>query len=275
MLFRSKSSGADKKITLGKLGAGMKSSKSRILNIVMTGIWAGLLFLYFTDTTFKDRLTSFVFKDLKKPVVQVIPKEQYRSQTERQEGPNFGKNDYTTVPNLEQAEKDASKMYPKNAIFSYLDNSGVMVMVDDVEKVPEKFRAKMKVSEGTAVQKTTPIDVVNRQAFVTVTFVHLGSTVSAKLLLDTGASGIVISPALAQRLGAQPTSRGTSILADGRKVPTYGFSCDSISVGAKSQTGAIVSIIPGNEEATGLLGMSFLAEFPHTVDLKAGVIRWL
>jgi hypothetical protein len=37
-----------------------------------------------------------------------------------------------------------------------------------------------------------------------------------------------------------------------------------------------VSIIPKEDaEETGLLRMSFLADFQHTIDLKAGVIKWL
>jgi hypothetical protein len=106
------------------------------------------------------------------------------------------------------------------SIYKYADDSGMIVMVDDLDKVPQKYRNKMQVTGGNSGQQRTTIKVVNNQVWVPVTITHRGRSASTWLLLDTGATNTSISPALAQRLGIQPaeTVGGSATLADGRVV---------------------------------------------------------
>lgn len=162
-------------------------------------------------------------------------------------------------------------------VYKYIDSNGMIVMVDDLEKVPVKYRLKMKTSSGTYGQQRTAVKVQNNQVWVPVTFGHNGRTVTTWLLLDTGATNTTISPALARRLGVHTTetTTGNASLADGRMVQTAYVAVDHVSVGSKVMRDLNVQILPraGGEE-TGLLGMNFLGEFPHIVDAKAGIIRW-
>jgi hypothetical protein len=67
-------------------------------------------------------------------------------------------------------------------------------------------------------------------------------------------------------------------VADGRTVATRRAMIGQLSVGPKSKSPLEVSImahIGTREYAEGLLGMNFLAEFPHVIDVKAKVIKWL
>jgi len=163
------------------------------------------------------------------------------------------------------------------SIYKYTDESGMIVMVDDLDKVPKKYRNKMQVTGGNSGQQRTTIKVVNNQVWVPVTISHRGRSASTWLLLDTGATNTSISPALAQRLGIQPaeTVGGSATLADGRVVQTATVVVDQVTVGPKSKQSLNVQIIPrANGEETGLLGMNFLGDFPHMIETGAGIIRW-
>ena len=165
----------------------------------------------------------------------------------------------------------------QESLFQYIDATGVTVIVDDITKVPSQFRKKMLVTKYLQNLQQTPVTVINNQVWVPVTLQYKSNTVSTSLLLDTGATNTSISPAIAQRLGISPsmTISGRVTLANGQVVQTSHAVVDQILVGSKSLQTVNVQIIPrtGAEE-TGLLGMNFLAEFPYSIDAKAGVIRW-
>ena len=102
--------------------------------------------------------------------------------------------------------------------------------------------------------------------------------VTVSLLIDTGATGVVISPAIAQRLGIrlEEVTQGVTTVADGRKITNYNAIADFVAVGPKTKKALHLSILPHeNNEETGLLGMSFLADFPHILDVKSQVITWM
>jgi hypothetical protein len=163
------------------------------------------------------------------------------------------------------------------SIYKYTDANGMIVMVDDLERVPQKYRNRMQVSGGTYGQQRTAVKVVNNQVWVPVTLTHRGRSVSTWLLLDTGATDTSISPALAQRLGIQSseTFGGMATLADGRVVQTAHIVVDQLMVGPKSKQALNVQIMPrANGEETGLLGMNFVGDFPHIIETGAGIIRW-
>ena len=61
------------------------------------------------------------------------------------------------------------------SIFKYTDESGMIVMVDDLDKVPQKYRNKMQVTGGNYGQQRTTIKVVNNQVWVPVTITYRGS----------------------------------------------------------------------------------------------------
>jgi clan AA aspartic protease (TIGR02281 family) len=163
------------------------------------------------------------------------------------------------------------------SIYKYTDESGLIVMVDNLEKVPQKYRNKMQVSGGAYGQQRTTVKVIYNQIWVPVTLTHRGRSVSTWLLLDTGATDTSISPTLAQRLGIQPaeTIGGRATLADGRVVQTAHIVVDQVTVGPKSKQSVNVQIMPRtNEEETGLLGMNFLGDFAHIIETRASIIRW-
>lgn len=81
--------------------------------------------------------------------------------------------------------------------------------------------------------------------------------VGVTFLLDTGATGVAISPELAQRTGAP---RGQSILTRTANGTAQGFltRLNSVQLGAIEQNNVPAQIAPGLATGQVLLGMSFL-----------------
>lgn len=203
----------------------------------------------------------------------------WQQQNSEKQSAAFGPDKQIVEP-MQQVEKNRPVLPPTNelgSVFKYIDSNGMIVMVDDLNKVPAKYRSKMKTSSSIYGQQRTTVKVLNNQIWVPVTFGHKGGGATAWLLLDTGATNTSISPALARRLGVHPadTTRGNAKLADGRMVQTAHVVVDQVTVGPKVKRYLNVQIMPraGNEE-TGLLGMNFLEEFPYIVEARAGTIRW-
>jgi clan AA aspartic protease (TIGR02281 family) len=155
------------------------------------------------------------------------------------------------------------------ALFQYTDANGVVSIVDDIDKMPSSYKAREK-------QKTA-ITVDRNRIRVPVSIRYKGRTIVVRLILDTGASDTVITPSMAQRLGINlgDTTQGVSMIADGSKVTTYNVIADSVTVGPKTIRGIKLSILPNKDsEDQGLLGMNFLNEFPHMINMRARTINW-
>ncbi|MDD5285763.1 MAG: retropepsin-like aspartic protease [Desulfuromonadaceae bacterium] len=155
-------------------------------------------------------------------------------------------------------------------IFMHTDANGVVSMTDDIDKMPSSYKEKEK--------EKTAVIVKRNQIYVPVTIGYQGRSVNVYLILDTGATGVTISPAIARRLGikTENTRQGFSIIADGSKVVTHIATADFVSVGPKIKRAIDILILPhASGLETGLLGMNFLGEFPHMINMKAQVINWM
>ena len=166
--------------------------------------------------------------------------------------------------------------------FQYTDQNGTVVMVDDESKIPAKFRKKTRTTRAAPVgeSKSTSVRLSRgNQALVPVRISYRNATVDAWLLLDTGATVTVISNSLADRLGIKPDSTQSrpSQLADGRVVDTARTRVD-LAVGPKLKYNVEVAILPRNGGPAmgfdGLLGMDFLGEFRHHLDVNSQTIEW-
>ena len=256
-------------------------------NPVMTCILIFISIAAFSYVLLKADLTNMVFGTVgtPEPPVRTMSNEQYaevlalwREKTALKQDAVYESGNQIAMLPPETGHKSAPlQANEPGSIYQYIDSSGITVIVDDLNKVPSQYRTKMKTSSAMYGQQRTTVMVQNNQIWVPVTFGYRGINISARLLLDTGATNTSISPALARRLGVQATetTRGTATLADGRMVQTAHVTMDYVTVGPKVRQNVNVQILPrpGDEE-TGLLGMNFLGEFPHIVETRAGIIRW-
>jgi clan AA aspartic protease (TIGR02281 family) len=125
---------------------------------------------------------------------------------------------------------------------------------------------------------TTDVIVIDNRVHVPVMISYQGKAVKLRLVVDTGATGITVSQAVAEKLGVkmENTVSGSITVADGSRVATAHITADSVTVGPKTIRNIELVIIPSVEnEYTGLLGMSFLGEYPHILDIKAKTIKWM
>lgn len=184
----------------------------------------------------------------------------------------------TATPMAEDPRTDTSSEMMSGDFYRFTDRNGVIHMVNDPDKIPAEYRAKVLVTKAASIE--TPVRVTPQgHVLVPVTFYHRGKSAKATLILDTGATNTIISEKTATVLGIQgeDVRRGSSRVADGRSVPSYEVTLDTIKVGPKELSQAPVAIIPfAGERADhdGLLGMSFLKAFRYQVDLSSQKIIW-
>ena len=153
----------------------------------------------------------------------------------------------------------------------------------NVEQMRGSFEEEMEDGPGTAWLH----DVGNRLAGLegdfatvrvplrqdgrrTIVSARLNDQVEATLLLDTGASVVTISKAIAQRLGLSydPAAPLQVTLADGSQSAGYPVVLRSVAVGEArlEDVQAVVLARPPAPDLDGLLGMSFLKAFSMTHD---------
>lgn len=101
----------------------------------------------------------------------------------------------------------------------------------------------------------------------------LNGVINADLIVDTGASIVVISESIARRLGITVNSKEFSVsvtLADGSHTKAYPIILKSIQVGDVKVSNVRAAVLPRGEPVgiDGLLGMSFLERFVVKIDAK-------
>jgi hypothetical protein len=125
---------------------------------------------------------------------------------------------------------------------------------------------------GTVV----PIQVINDLILVPAT---LNRTHGATLLVDTGATRSLLTPAVAKRLGISPPAdapRRTIHLIGGQKIDVPFVNLSALQVGdavGENLEVGIHLVHPGAPIVDGLLGSDFLGRFKMTVDRTARQLR--
>ena len=137
-----------------------------------------------------------------------------------------------------------------------VDRNGAVLEIDGKRQTLE-----MGQHFATAASKTTGGSVTlaadNRGHYITDGQVN-GQHI--RFLVDTGATLVALGSTDARRMGIDYTrgDRGYSIVADGRRVPSYRVKLDSVTVGDITVFGVDASVTEGDMGAA-LLGMSFLS----------------
>jgi len=180
-------------------------------------------------------------------------------------------------------------------LYRWVDEDGTVHMTDSLSQVPTQYQdqARMKTLR-TATQPEassrapgpTPtaglrhssiqyqaFEGSSRRIIIPVTF---NESVTARMLLDTGSPGLVISPELAGRLGLLEDEGGNLIVMAGGiggSVPAILSVVDSVTVGdARSEfLPATITRIPSNE-FEGVVGMDFMANYRIGIDTKSSIV---
>ena len=141
----------------------------------------------------------------------------------------------------------------------------------------DKKEAQEREREAQLMREHEPKQVnMDKQSGHVVVTATLNKKVKANLILDTGASLILLSDKIADSLGIDADAKNTNpvelILADGRKTEARMVTLESVSVEDSEVENIEAAILPAKESATlpydGLMGMSFLKRFNFKIDQK-------
>ncbi len=186
-------------------------------------------------------------------------------------------------------------------LYKWKDEEGVVHMTDTLSQVPPQYRNQVeKKSFETTLQPDMKSEFpnhpsrnssgragdlkhfeipyqafegVSRRIIIPVTF---NESVTARLLLDTGSPGLMISPQLARRLGFLDERSGGLVVMTGGiggSVPAVLAVVDTVRVGDAGAEflPATITKMP-SKEFEGLVGMDFIANYRISIDIDNSVM---
>lgn len=198
-------------------------------------------------------------------------------------------------------------------VYHYVDDKGRKIFVDRMSQVPPQFRDQLEVRKepvhkeraertmgtGPAEPDNTdggdktgsanlaqveadmkkleqPVVIENNSVRVPVILKYLNRTVSAALILDTGASHTLVYRNSIRTLGAIPKHSGFATVVGGAKLPAGVVKLNSMSFGPIKRTNAEVLVIEpeSTQEYDGLLGMDILSQVKFEVDFERKLLIW-
>ena len=119
---------------------------------------------------------------------------------------------------------------------------------------------------------SVPVRQDNGHMFVNAV---LNEKIKATLLIDTGASVVILSKELAQKLNFAPAKQQKTAqlqMADGRKIEANIFRLESVRLQGIEEKNVEAAVLPAEFSGSllhdGLLGMSFLNRFNFSFDYK-------
>jgi len=176
----------------------------------------------------------------------------------------------------------ASSAHADAEIYRWVDERGVPHYADGIDRVPERYRAKVAPLElrNAPMSANAPgasgpgAEIKFTKGQPIIVDATLNGRTSAKLILDTGADRTVISPRVLETAGV-PLTQGPpgQIRGATGTASVQGAALDSLEVGG-ARVSELVVIAHDIEERTvdGLLGRDFLDQFKVSIDSDTGIV---
>ena len=144
---------------------------------------------------------------------------------------------------------------------------------EEAENRRKAENAKHKLME----RMQTRVIVDGNRILVPVTLVNNGIELGVNLVLDTGASQIVLHRNVADQLNIIALSKGLAQVAGGQKIHVETGQVDYFKVGPfnmEKATALIIAYEGPPDSYSGLLGMNFLKNVQYTIDYQDQLIHW-
>ncbi len=172
----------------------------------------------------------------------------------------------------------------QSAIYKWKDENGKTHFTDNLSKIPPQYRKKGELKTMKGVAESTdsvkllfpekhsnsyaiPVKPYGNSHFIVK--VQINGGITANLMVDTGASMVILSERLGEALHVTNDHNlpSMSFSTAGGNVESPLFILDSVKVGNAEVFGVEASTNPNfNGKVDGLLGMSFLGEFKLEMD---------
>lgn len=162
----------------------------------------------------------------------------------------------------------------------------VKLAIENINKASEKkvelgpsrglssFERSLAKLEETVLSE----DIQTRQGAGNLMYVaaRFNGKDTIEIAVDTGASAVVLSWELAEKLGLKPgpdAERVIFVVADGRRIEARMVKADSVRIGKFTVENVACAVFgPENTDVEPLLGQSFLENFVYKIDSARGVI---
>jgi clan AA aspartic protease (TIGR02281 family) len=171
-----------------------------------------------------------------------------------------------------------------SAIYKWQDKNGKTHFTDNPSKIPHQYRKKdeLKTFKGVPTAPSKPVKLLSPEKKSGTHVIKarslpgghymvevlINGNIRADLMVDTGASMVILSNRLGERLGTLYNNNlpKMEFHTAGGKVETPLFILDSLQLGDATVLNVEASTNPNFQGMDGLLGMSFLGEFKMEMD---------
>ncbi|HEY6838606.1 MAG TPA: aspartyl protease family protein [Geobacteraceae bacterium] len=152
--------------------------------------------------------------------------------------------------------------------------SGEEEKQEGLHHAAEKVQTREKIVAG----EFSGVTVVGNRVFVPVTLGYGGREAAALLLLDTGSTATLITPALAEKLEIDGASEVNVRVIGGKVMRARLARLNFLTVGPHRKEGVDVVIVREGEgvpPGDGLLGMNVLRDLVYSIDFRKQEIHWI
>lgn len=258
------------------------STAGTVLSAALGVMLAGIIYSMVTQIEYNP--TSWIFGDTSKVTDPYFIPMAKTAATDPPTGPTNQPKQENLNQQQPVMEHIPEKKISSGDFYQYRDKNGNIAFTDNRASIPREAEAKNwnGTSTGAKIEvlkgqgRETQVLVERDRVYVPVKIRSAGIEKELLLLLDTGATSLVIYQDSASGIRLNNVKNSSATLANGIQVHQLAGSVDYVSVGPAVARDFEIRVMQqvGQKDHQGLLGMNFLKNFHYTLDMNRKIIRW-